>query len=84
MDKKLILENQIRQAEQELGNAYMQLASQQAKIEDAATTTGNPAVDKSLADAAVIAQNTIVMINRIISTRESAISRMQAEIEAVK
>ena len=83
MDMQILLDAQKRQLEQELHSAYSQKASQEAKVADAASSTGNAAADRSLADGSIQATNTLAMIQRMIDTRENKIAEIQKQMDAL-
>lgn len=50
------------------------------QVADFSTPTGNSAADQSLRVDAEVAQNTIVMLDRQIATREAALDELKAQI----
>jgi hypothetical protein len=83
MNQQQILQVQMSKLEQELMNAYSEQASQQAKITDAATPTGNAAADTSLQQQATIATNTLAMLTRMIGTRTTVYSSLDTQMQAL-
>ena len=83
MDMQILLDTQKRQLEQEINAAYAQKVSQEVKVTDGATTTGNASADRTLADASAQAQNTLAMLSRMIATRESKIADIQKQMDAL-
>lgn len=52
------------------------------QMEDAASSTGNDTADKQLRQDALIAANTIAMLNRQIATREARAAQLRALVPA--
>ena len=83
MNQQQLVQVQINKLEQELMNASAERASHQAKVVDAATSTGNAEADKSLQQQAVIAANTLAMLERMIATRAAALLVLGEEMSAL-
>lgn len=83
MNQQQLLQVQINKLEQEIMNAYSERVSNQMKAADAATPTGNAEADKSLQQSAAIANNTLAMLNRMITTREAALATLSDEMTAL-
>jgi len=83
MDKRDILQIQIRTMENELNNIESQIASNEAKVDDGTASTGNAIADQALQQQAVVGKNALAQLLRCRQTREGKLAAYQAQLDAM-